>query len=109
MTVDINGNDMKYLFKKPLDSKVPGHEGPCKPTWINESIIDCRMDGCINGFFKKAKRVLWIWWPVGEEFRGVIGAHNKVYQSKNAAKNSFKMEDLRVAFRNWKEYYPKYW
>lgn len=100
---------MLTLFKKPLNSQVPGHEGPCKPVWINDNIIDQRTSGCITGFFKSAKRLLWIWWPVGQGFRGVIGANNKVYESKNAAANSFKMEDLRVAFRNWKEYYPKYW
>jgi hypothetical protein len=70
-------------------SIVPGHEGPCDSTWINENIVLRRLDGGISGFFRKVKNV-W-WWPFtikfGPEFHGIIYRDN-IVERPNASRRS---------------------
>jgi hypothetical protein len=58
---------MKFL------SKVPGHEGLCKPTWLNTNEVYNRLDGGVTGFFKTVKRRLLVFYfRTGKEFHGII-------------------------------------
>ncbi len=56
-----------------LTSKVPRHEGPCVPTWLNRNQVYNRFDGGITGYFRRVK-VLWgiPFYKTGEEFHGII-------------------------------------
>ena len=63
---------------KPISSIVPGHEGPCKPTWLNRSQIDRSLFGRVTGFFRSVTPRIWFgrqwgWRKVGEEFHGALG------------------------------------
>ena len=55
-----------------LKSKVPGHEGECKPVWLNRNETCNRIDGGVTGFFKLVRRRFGIAWRYGEEFHGII-------------------------------------
>jgi hypothetical protein len=69
-------------MKKPLISKVPGHEGLCKPTWLNNNVIDNRLDGGITGFFKNVKKLGPFYFKTGKEFHGIILADNKIHSTE---------------------------
>ena len=59
-----------------LDSLVQGHEGKCKPTWINKNQVCNHFDGGITGFFKNINK----WgFKCGEEFHGIILNDRKIY------------------------------
>ena len=55
-------------------SKVPGYEGPCKPTWINKNQVCNYLDGGVTGFFKLVTRFphIPVWVKTGKEFHGII-------------------------------------
>lgn len=53
-------------------STVPGHEGRCKPTWINRNQVFNKIDGGITGFFKLVYRRYGFLWRYGPEFHGII-------------------------------------
>jgi hypothetical protein len=57
-----------------LDSMVPGHEGPCRPTWLNMSEIYRRFggNGYYTGYFKLVKPFLFGYRKYGKEFHGYI-------------------------------------
>ena len=62
----------KHRPKRAIESRVKGHEGWCKPTWINQNQLDNRVDGGYTGFFRRVKKV-WIFWiKTGPEFHGII-------------------------------------
>lgn len=68
-----------------LESKVPGHEGRCVPTWLNRNQVCHRLDGGVTGFFKLTPTFLGL--PVrkvGEEFHGII-KDGKVYTTARSA------------------------
>lgn len=64
---------MFYVFGNSIESTVPGHEGPCYPTWINKNQVCHRIDDGISGFFKNS--------IFGLEFHGLI-KDGKVYDTK---------------------------
>ena len=58
-----------------LTSCVRGHEGDCKPVWLNRNQLCNRLDGGVTGFFRRVERLTW--WPhfavkVGPEFHGIV-------------------------------------
>lgn len=56
-----------------LASKVPGHYGPCRAVWLNDNLIDMRINGCgMTGFFKPVKPFLFWYRKYGKEFHGYI-------------------------------------
>jgi hypothetical protein len=55
-----------------LESRVPGHEGECAPTWLNRNSICNRIDGGVSGFFRSIVRGRWFKRLVGREFHGLI-------------------------------------
>ena len=55
-----------------LLSRVPGHVGYCKPTWLNTNQIYNRLDGGITGTFKLVKRWWIFYFRIGQEFHGII-------------------------------------
>lgn len=60
-------------MKRYLQSTVPGHKGPCVPTWLNRNQINNRFDGGITGFFRRVKLVCGIpFCRTGPEFHGII-------------------------------------
>lgn len=54
-----------------LISKVKGHEGLCKATWINRNQVCQRLDG-FTGFFKLVKKRFGFYVKYGEEFHGIV-------------------------------------
>lgn len=57
-----------------LQSKVPGHKGPCYPTWLNENQFLRRMEGPgVSGFYKLLSG--------GEEFPGIAWLDGNVWSS----------------------------
>lgn len=66
-------------MRKPLTSLISGHEGPCKPTWLNKNIVDIRTTGAITGSFKNVrKHWLFGWIKFGKEFHGYIDSKGSV-------------------------------
>lgn len=65
-----------------LISEVKGHEGECKPTWLNTNSFWNRFDGGISGFFKNVKQISFLFLKFritcGEEFHGIINRNNRV-------------------------------
>ena len=55
-----------------LQSRVAGHVGECRPTWLNYNEVCHRTDQGISGFFKPVKRILGIPFRHGQEFHGLI-------------------------------------
>lgn len=55
-----------------LFSKVKGHEGSCKSTWINKNQVCHRFDGGITGFFKLVKKRFGFYFKTGKEFHGIV-------------------------------------
>ena len=69
----------------PFHSKVPGHEGPCKPTWLNLNQIDRRTNGhfVATGFFRNVRRHwLFGWLKYGKEFHGGIKPDRTVHSTE---------------------------
>lgn len=65
-----------------LTSKVKGHEGPCKPTWINGSKLDRVLTGVQTGFFRLTKKnFLGLTVKTGPEFHGHI-INNEVFTTE---------------------------
>ena len=71
---------------KILISEVRGHEGKCKPTWLNLNTIYNRLDGGITGFFRNIKKSSFLFFnfnfKYGEEFHGII-KNNKVVSTNH--------------------------
>ena len=68
---------------KVLISKVPGFKGICKPTWLNNSELDSRLDQGNTGFFKLVKKHwLWGYKKYGKEFHGIIKRDGFIYTTK---------------------------
>lgn len=60
---------------KALTSIVKGHEGKCKPTFLNRNSVDLRTTTRITGCFKNVKKgFLGIACKHGKEFHGYIGS-----------------------------------
>ena len=57
-----------------LTSIVPGHEGPCKPVWVNRNVLLRRLDGGVTGFFRRVELRLWglVAIKTGPEFHGIV-------------------------------------
>lgn len=68
-----------------LVSKIPGHEGPCRPTWINRNAVVMQFEG-VHGYFRCIKRWRWYVWPFlakfGEEFHGAVHGDGTVHSTK---------------------------
>lgn len=61
----------KEAMTSALQSKVPGHEGLCRPTWLNRNQVCIRFDGR-TGFFRAIKSWGPFSWRTGPEFHGLI-------------------------------------
>ena len=61
-----------------FNSKVSGHEGLCKPTWLNRNNMHTRIDGGYTGFFRNVKKKFGIYWKIGKEFHGIIKSDGSV-------------------------------
>lgn len=55
-----------------LRSRVPSHEGPCIPTWLNQNTVCQRLDGGTTGFFQLVERSRFGVVKIGDEFHGII-------------------------------------
>lgn len=65
--------------KKIYTSLVKGHEGLCKPTWLDTNQVSIRVTTRVTGTFKNVKRHwLWGWIKYGEEFGGYISSKGDV-------------------------------
>jgi len=63
-------------------SKIEGHEGECKHTWLNYNIAQNILNDGVTGFFKKTKRWCNLPFCQGEEFHGIIRDDGKVYSMR---------------------------
>lgn len=78
---------MIHLQRAPhAKSIVPGHEGPCIATWLNQSQIPGLGNGDygVTGFFRLCLRLgPWLYWTFGPEFHGGApwGSDNRIVRS----------------------------
>lgn len=68
-----------YSFCR-FESLVPGHEGICRPIWLNKNEFFNRCDRGISGFFKLGG----VPFLGGPEFHGIIRDDGKVYTTQAA-------------------------
>lgn len=79
-------------MKPVLTSFVPGHEGACKPVWINRNCLAHRLGGDgdgVTGFFRRVRvsRLLpFVMISFGPEFHGVIRRGGIVQSLNQGAK-----------------------
>lgn len=74
------------MLNRTYISRVPGFEGACKPTWLNDNQV-CRItDGVTTGFFRNTKVKHFCGFAytvfVGEEFHGYIDRRGYVHSTE---------------------------
>lgn len=66
-----------------LTSKVKGHEGLCKPIWVNHNQVCNKFDNGVTGFFKLVKKRFGFYLKTGEEFHGIVRSNNIDFSKEN--------------------------
>jgi len=77
------------MRKRILTSFVHGHEGDCKPTWLNTNQVDFRVTTRVTGSFRNVKKH-WLFGSIkfGKEFHGYIDSKGNVRSTEGIYSNS---------------------
>lgn len=56
-----------------MRSEVPGHRGPCMPTWVNPEFLCHAVDGGVTGYFRRCWRIGgFAYIGFGPAFHGIV-------------------------------------